>query len=144
MRRFYEGCEVNRASGQPQPILVLTRTDRGCEYVGTQRPPFWAVCCCRFAAVPADSVSLRADDDAVALAMATGESHRDRPLRYGRVVILREGPDDEIGQAVGFFRTWLPRVLDEKRLFVSMLNRSADQCDAEELERAVQQAQVVL
>jgi len=35
-------------------------------------------------------------------------------------------------------------VLDEKRLFVSMLNRSADQCDAEELERAVQQAQVVL
>jgi len=35
MKRFYEACDVNLVSGEPRPVLVLTRTDRGCEYVKT-------------------------------------------------------------------------------------------------------------
>lgn len=144
MKRFYEACDVNLATSGPQPVLLLTRTDRGCEYVRTQRPLFWAVYCCRFTAVPADSDSLRADDDAVTLTMVMNRTRCNGLPPYARVIILQEGPDDPIDDTVGFFRTWLPSLLEEKRLFVSMLNRSADQCDAEELERAVQQAQVVM
>lgn len=144
MKRFYEARVEPHSDNTVALQLILTRTETSCEHVKIQRPPSWAVCSCRFTVVPSDRVGLSADDDAVTLTMATGLSRRDKPGRYARVVILREGPDDKIEPTVHFFRTWLPELIREERVFVSTLDRPAELCEAEELEKAVQEARSVM
>ena len=122
-------ASFHEASVGPQDNVAVYRealladSEETVEFLMSIRPSSWALCAARTASVPERVEDFERDEyDQVSMLLHLFGSREDQRVhRWDRVIILKRGGKDRIDALLGFFRTWLPRLVAERRVFVASL-----------------------
>ena len=83
---------------------------------------YQAVTAARMERVPANEQECQEVDEAQLLLTVLATSVRQEGIhRYDKVIILKRGEADNIEELVQFFRSWIPRLIREGRVFVATM-----------------------
>lgn len=126
MRRFYEARTGITSGDAVFRELLLPKDEPVVEALKYFSRPSWALCSFRVGRVPEDQAELELCEDAMTMMTVLGSSTSSRVHRYDRVVIVQQGEQDSLESTIKFFSRWIPRLLEESRLFTTRLTQSQE------------------